>query len=641
MGSTSGDAFLTPAEVIQFFHMVMAGPVDEHGKAVEGLERDVFVKKQSWPISSLLRGAELDVYRGLSPDEAKLSLESYKPFSTQGGSYEVVSSAPPEAENLGAKSNEALWSFLNTWEPKQQHFAPGKWFREDSLALGDKFAELVSHEPGRFHPNTKWWENLRRPVILYKCLERAINHFIRHQNEAKTPTDAPTEVDWCNWFGIVRWTLLQKQHSESNNEKHSTTEPGWDWVWESIPRFLRMALKSGYHIPETHLLESQSILTDIVQADTTIWNEDESPRGRDWLSVAINSARGDTIEALLHLAARQQKSKKRIERRILDLIAACLSRPEESPSIFALLGANLRFFANLFRIELAGTHDLLFPADRPLHRTAAIMSHFRYDQPWVLLINTFPDLITLALDTLESRMARKGERNEAEELREFGGRLGFHLAVYYWHGSIEGGSAERLLDRFFRVAPDRERANLIRDIGTVFEKSNGKEINKDVTVRVMRLWERRFEVIENDLESRRAEIGEFDSELMEFTDWLNCECFPFEWRLSNAKRAIERLKTAPSSYKLLRTLAEMGVQADRLYPALQILVALLRKPSEELRWSIHFKDLSGPMGAGLSSADPKIRKTAEECLDLLLKLGISDFLSLVNESQLTPQVSQG
>lgn len=67
---------------------------------------------------------------------------------------------------------------------------------------------------------------------------------------------------------------------------------------------------------------------------------------------------------------------------------------------------------------------------------------------------------------------------------------------------------------------------------------------------------------------------------------------------------------------------------DRLEAMLQLLRLLLQKPSDELRWSIQFKDLAPVISLGLASDNLDIRRLAEGCKNLLLLMGFSDFLNL-------------
>jgi hypothetical protein len=84
----------------------------------------------------------------------------------------------------------------------------------------------------------------------------------------------------------------------------------------------------------------------------------------------------------------------------------------------------------------------------------------------------------------------------------------------------------------------------------------------------------------------------------------------------------------PQAYHLLKAITEYGIVPDRLEPMLDLFKTVLKKPSDELRWSIQFKDLAPVISLGLASDKPSTKKFAEECKNGLLNMGFSDFLNL-------------
>lgn len=611
-----GDAFLSPNEVEQFANAVLKGPIDKDGKLLEG-NNDFFYRKQLWPIASLLREEQLATYRGLVPDDSKINIGSFKPFSSGGvsGGF-VAGKAPKEAETLELMPDEELWTFLNTWEPKAgfEHDSAGKLHHENIFELAAKFAELVEKLPRRFNPAAKWWENIKRAEILDKLLDKAADRFSKNQNNEKTSPPAPTEDEWANWFGIIQWVMAQP------------------WSRHATSRFLRNTLKSECVIPDRYFSELPELLQRLIEEMDPQLLANKNSFG-DWLTTAINSVRGEAIEALLNLASRQKNAGKKIEPWIFELIRSRLELPEESPAIFALFGTNLRFLIHLFRQELKDSANLLFPPDRPEHRSAVITAHFKYDQPWNAIIEIFPKFLTDSLDILETMQAETKDDEAKQNRRDFGSRLGTHIACYYWGGSFATDSeGEAALDHFFDVASRSTRATLISQIAWIWEKHTGEPPDEKVISRVLRIWERRYAQIEKKLKIDDSS-SEYDGELAESIDWLSCECFPFEWRFNHAKSALKRLKKAPQAYRLLKAIAEFSAMPNRLESMLELLRALLKRPSDELRWSIQFKDLAPVISLGLTNDNLITRKIAEECKDLLLKIGFSDFLNLGSENR--------
>jgi hypothetical protein len=607
-----GDAFLSADELDQFVITVMKGPIDSDGKLLEG-DNAFFYRKQLWPISPLLRGAQLTAYRQLVPDDDKIRIESFKPHSSDGvsGGF-VASKAPKEAEALGLMEEQELWNFLDTWESKSayEYDSTGKLHHENIDALAEKFADLVETIPERFNPDAKWWENIKREEILRKLLDKAADRVSKKQKDEKAFTRSPTESEWGNWFGIAHWMMEQS------------------WPRHAASRFLRNALKSECVIPDGYFSEFPELLRRLIEEVDTQLLGSKNGFG-DWLTTAINSVRGEAMEALLNLALHQKNAGKRIDPWIFELIRSRLELVEESPAIFAFLGANLRFLIHLFRQELKELVCLPFPLDRPEHRSAAITAHFKYDQPWNAIIETFPRFINTALDTLEAMRTEAKDDEAKQNRRDFASQLGTHIACYYWSESFaDDAEGEAALDRFFDVASKSARAMLINQIAWIWEKRGDKPQDEKTMRKVLRIWERRWAEIEGKLKGNNAASSEYDSELAESIDWLNCECFPFEWRFAHAKLALQRLKKAPRSYRLLEAIVEFGEQPDRLEAALELFKTLLLRPSDELRWSIQPKKLEAVISLGLASDKPTTKKLAEECKDLLLKMGFSDFLNL-------------
>ena len=611
-----GDAFLSPSEVEQFVNVVLKGPVHKDGTTVEDY-KDVFCRKQLWPIASLLRGEQLATYRVLVPDDSKIKVESFKPFGSGGvsGGF-VASKAPKEAENLGAMEEEPLWTFLNTWEPKTgyEYDSNGNLSGENVFELAVKFAELLEKQPHRFNPATNWWKNIKRQEILNWLLDRAADRITKKENDGQTQAVAPSEDNWLNWLGVAKWVMIQT------------------WSRDSVARFLGKVLESNYPIPDAYFLEFPQLLRCLVEEEDSRLTANKNSFG-DWFSTAINSIRGKAMEALLNLAMRQKNAGKEIEPWIFELIRQRLELPEESPAIFAMFGAKLRFAIHLFGDKLKESPNLLFPPDRISHQSAVLVAHFKYDQPWNMTIKTFPDLIDAALKTLEALRAEAKDDEEKQNHRDFGSRLGIHIACYYWSDSFsDEKNGEAALDRFFSVASNSTRAALISQIASIWEKHSEESPDEKIITKVMRLWERRFEQITKNIKCGGVSTADFDGELSEFTDWLNCECFPFEWRFTHAKQAIERLKKAPRSpYHLLKAISEFGIMPSRLNAMLEIFRALLKRQSDELRWSIQFKDVAPVISLGLANGNPTTKQLAEECRDLLLRIGFSDFLNLGKE----------
>src|SRR5205807_9024447 len=111
-----------------------------------------------------------------------------------------------------------------------------------------------------------------------------------------------------------------------------------------VIKLLRAAIRCKGAASETGRAQIGALLSRLVIARDVQLPNIETPQMNDWLTTAINSSRGTAIEALLDLEfAQKRDSDQRVpEPWIFELIAKRLRSPEESPAVFAILGAHLR-----------------------------------------------------------------------------------------------------------------------------------------------------------------------------------------------------------------------------------------------------------------------------------------------------------
>jgi hypothetical protein len=246
------------------------------------------------------------------------------------------------------------------------------------------------------------------------------------------------------------------------------------------------------------------------------------------------------------------------------------------------------------------------------------------------VLDTIPRLPETALDILKAGTAAPKDSNETQEWRDFGSRLGVHLAFYFWTGAFPSNQvAQKLQDAFFASASKSARKGLIHHIGQAFRNANDS-LDKNILKRTMQIWERRVEKIKSALKSGHQPRDDFDGELSEFPDWLDCECFPLDWRLSKAEEAIRFVSKTPQPYELMRTIVRFGQSPELLGAGMKLFHAILAKPGDELRWSVNYNELGPVLSVGLKSPDDEVRRCSKVCLDRVLLLGCSDFAQLVS-----------
>lgn len=228
------------------------------------------------------------------------------------------------------------------------------------------------------------------------------------------------------------------------------------------------------------------------------------------------------------------------------------------------------------------------------------------------------------------------DEEEKSSHRDFASRLGSHIACYYWSGLFRDNTGEKLLDRFFACASKSTRATVIGEIAQIGGKMGAEKAEEKVISKVMHIWERRFEGILREMKRGNLPVSDYEQELAAFTHWFECECFPFGWRVERTIQMLQQLDKTPEVYHLFEAIYQFGVQKDRVHAVLQLLRIMLSKPSDQLRWAIQSGELMPVIALGLASQELAVKKLAEECRDMLLKMNFSEFLDIENRGSETP-----
>jgi hypothetical protein len=619
-----GAAFLGADDVERFGAAVLSGPTQRDENINDDYVRR-FQRIQLYPIASLLTERLQEKFAELSANRPPLSSDVFKPVLHGGEARTIEHVAPAKADEMSSMSPSQLWDFLNNWTAHAGQPDSEKWWVEEDVgALGQKFAELVEANPAMFPPETGWWRNLRRPEILYTVLERASTQFaqrgVNHRAQARPPRDA----QWQNWLGIASWIAEQQTNSGAPGDDKQSD---WTWARMVVIKFLRNMLTGTAQPPRELLPTVGEILKRLVGELDPRLDAKEAPWMSDWLTTAINSVRGTAIEALFELGLYQKKTAELGSPAtwIFDVFADRLERSNESPAVFAIIGAHLRLALHLFPSQFRRHADLLLPRDRRPHTDAFITAHVLYDRPASEVIKILPQLPRVALERLQRERA-SGEKAPQSAIN-FGSRLGTHLAFYYWNDLLgDDITANSVIDRFFEIASPPTRATTVGQIGSIFETPQLPEKNKALYARVMLLWDRRFTAIERAIDfGLRA--PEFDPELTEFIDWIVCEAFPFNWRFDRVMKAITRLERAPRAFSLIEKLEKLTSTGKRVRPVVRLLHALASKGWEELRWSFRDKHVKPILERGFS-AGGQTRALTLELQELLLRRGFFEYLEV-------------
>ena len=586
-----------------------------------------FQRLQLFPISPLLQGEALNRYRQLSAGQVEIPPHAYQPWhlSTEGGVVEQRS--PVQADNLGDLTDADLWRLLNEWTPSSRSERLSFLVEETVDALGKEFAVFVQAHMDRFSPASQWWKQIHRPAILCAPLDLATTRLNGLKGNADERVQ-PSADEWLVWLGLAA-RLANPSGSDEAYPDHP--DAGWEWPRIVAAKFLSTICQTATSqsaLPSDWPGQVHRLLDEMMRAGDPRLDESPTPFMGGWYTTAINSVRGVALEGLLQLALHNEKNRgdPAFHAALFRTVEGQLSSSEVSPALFAVIGAHLRLTVHLFTRELQEQPSLLLPSEPSERKTALFASHFLYDRPMVGILTALPDFPLEALKVLGELGGRDQDKEPTS--KDFGGRLGTHLGFYDWNRAFRDDETGQLfLDAFFRLASPGARASTVADIGRVFSGVEAAGADRTACERAMALWERRFAQI-GDALAAGGEPANFQDELGEFFDWFECECFPFEWRVSHLLQAIDSLDKAPRSFSLLDQLKDYSAVPDRLDRVVEVFHRLLARPSDELRWSYQAAVVRTLLERGFAAANPATRRLTLEAQERLLGQGLFDSLDV-------------
>ena len=621
-----GKDFLDHEAVENFFNQIMSGPVDKD----QLLEIDEDMKRRFWrkqlqPIAPLLNPAQKAVYDDLIKDfSGEIKPENYMPFRS-GRSYSVKSVSPITAEELAKMKNDELFDFLEEWTPTGSYREIGEEAMEATVnELGRELANLVAAKPERFPATTEWWKHIKRPEILTKLLEAA-NMIIAPEKDTSEPFREPSADQWQVWFGLVDW-ILELSNDDSSAALDQYKQNVWNWPRRVVVQFLNHVIQSKMAIPEGFEQRIAVTLETILLNKDVTENVQEIPSFGDWLTVAINSVKGTALEALIALGVRQKKFKKgQPESWIFEMITKILNQAGASPSLFAIMGANLPAVIYLFAEEIKKQPEIVMPKERHECTEAFITSQIKYGRWTNDILTVFPDYPDLALDLLlKTNLEPKVGRGSRDD---YGGHLGLHLCFYFWndmYGTSERGV--RIMKRFFRVSNPLQRAETFGEISRIFKNEKSSEDLTQMLDRLKEIWELRIQDIENNQKSEESSDENLRGEIGSFLRWIEIQAMDFKWRHEQIIRALKLCKKAPEHLIYIRDLLNEHTEPGELKGRLEIFKHILQLSNDSNTWYYRDKELIPVLKSALNSEDPETQQHSKEVQEILLRRGCFEFL---------------
>ncbi|UCU93390.1 hypothetical protein [Hydrogenophaga taeniospiralis] len=208
-------------------------------------------------------------------------------FHTYSSSGWVGERSPVASDALVSMSDDELVAYLKSFVPDGRNWG-GPTYRGLASSIS---AAVRASEDG-----------FERRIGLFADLARPYQHGLLRGLKERWSGDR-RDIDWSATLSLVQ-TIVSSPNFRVDlaAEKAEGWEPSVHWVVSDIAELLKSGTETDRHLPSALHLSCLQILSLVLDA-TPI----ETGESDDAVSHAINSPRGRTLEALIHLALAMQR----------------------------------------------------------------------------------------------------------------------------------------------------------------------------------------------------------------------------------------------------------------------------------------------------------------------------------------------
>jgi len=532
-------------------------------------------------------------------------------FRYRRGSHEasfIPDKSPITINELKAKSNEELLSFLNSWKSASQE---NDFNAPNASGLAKVFSEILKEQPDRL------LELADQMTISNPTCLRDYFYFLVERAKQKQL------LPWEKIFRLCQWVVEQpKPRTKPDQNNWRSGEPDFAACRQAIANLFQ---HGSYDYPNAMPFELRENCFFIIKqlcTDDDLRLEGES-FGRDFLTQAINSVRGEAVHALvdhalwikrhLNLATHGMAKMPEVQQLLEDRLNPS---NETSLAVHAVFGLLAPWLCHLDDEWFASVQSKIFPVEPELSERwfAAWKTFVSWNQPNTQMFKVLKREYEVAIRRLE--LLRKDE----ESHHSAADALGEHLITFYWWKLFPLSGDSSLLEAYLTLAKPKERAHVINYVGRAME--NSKELPKDVETLIMVYWRYRLETIKKEQDYEGS-----SEELSAFVWWFGSGKLNVLWCLKQLEELLAFTPLVHETYSLLEDLAKCAPT----YPveAATCLHLIVSKIDRDRYLYLDEKHVKEIVNAAIQSKAADAVKIAEATLDDLLRLGRFEYKELV------------
>jgi len=576
--------------------------------------KEVVEQKKSWQLWRLtwikddLTGEWKKRYEALAEE---LGEQEHPEFPIDMSTGWIGPISPKTSDELQAMDVAEIVKFLKTWKPTGD---PRFELAPEPEGLGRNLAKAVSQSPERFAAMATEFQGLDPTYV------RAL---ITGLHEAAKQGKA---FDWEPVLKLCHWVVEQPREIVDGTVKHFEADPHWGWTRKEIAHLIQLGFDEDSIDFDLRSIVWE-ILSPITDDPDPTPKEDKARSGLNPLELAINTPRGEAMDAVIHYATwvrRHLKNlpdgKERLERGFAEIAEArrVLEKhldPEYDPSlavrsIYGLEFPRLVFLDTKWAEEKASQ---IFPLEESQRAfwEAAWRAYIVYNQPYSNVFEVLRNQYAFAIEHMDLSEEKQRSPGDPDD------QLAQHLMVFYWWGEIE--LDDPLLSRFWEQAPSSLRKDALGFIGRSL-RGTKDEISPEILGRLKYLWEKRIELAKQAPEYHKSEISAFGW-------WFISRKFEGEWAIS---QLLDVLSIAGKVERDDSVIEQLAVLVERM-PLQCILCLRAIAEGDREGWRIYMarEHVRSILSATIHSPNSEAAEEAKKLINYLGSRGYFEFGDLL------------
>ncbi len=596
------DQFINASEDVrsQVISWILSGPMDVDSRAIhhaqwqnrEATEEDRREIREDWELF------HLEIIRNFLTGDAlsrltELTTLHGKPDITERPAIITTSwggaPSPVSAEELSQKSFEEIKQYFLTYVPEDLFLNP----RE---SLAQTFQKLVSEDPGKFNVFASFLADPAiRFVYLYHYLS-GVREGIKNKGGNLT-----NEI-----LSLCEYIMAQKDDPFVGSS--GDHEPGLFAAQMEVAHLLGEALHSDDpYLTREQLNRIRALLTKLAHHSDPESDAD-SKTSFDPFTHSLNCVRGEAMHGIFHyslyLVRQQEKQSGQkikegyLEPEIQQILDEKLDLTVDSSlAVHSVYGAFVPQLHYLSHEWLENNLLKIFPEDED--KDAFWKAAW---DAYIFASNVYRDVFKLLIPQYQRGLRLLSQPKD--EQKHFGGspneRLSQHIMFAYLSGLTDFGHENKLLDLFFKNAPDAIRAQGVFWLSQVL--GNDKPSADDILwKKCWMLWQKRLEFAETQ------EVVHNTQEVSDYLRWLVNSPVELDILFPTLQISVKYLHDGFDARQLIEYASK---QCDQ-YPFYAVTILQMAILSaKEVWWTPKDEDEEQILRAAMASKNEEARKIA-------------------------------